>query len=64
MLRHDDRWVVSPELHVTAALAELGDAVLPEGSDDGCSAQYWERWTQAVSWNAVTTGGSKETGSD
>ena len=62
--RHNDRCVVSPKLHVTAALADLGEAVLPQGSDDGFSAQQWERRAHAESWKVVTTGVSKEAGSD
>lgn len=48
---------------MTAALAGLGEAVLPRGSDARSSAQFRECRAHAESWRVVTTGVSTKAGS-
>lgn len=63
MERHDHGQAVSPKLHVTASLADLGESDTDQGADNARAAEDRKRWTHPESWKVVTTGLSNETGS-
>jgi hypothetical protein len=61
--RHDHGQAVSPKLHVTASLADLGESDTDQGANNARAAEDRKRRTHAESWKVVTTGFSNETGS-